>query len=304
MRFSDVEYVRQTLRAQKQGVIMVTQSIEQYHLIAEGGQSKIYDYDVNKILRVPKREMDYDRIKYEYQVYKFLEDKISVPHVYEIIDIDNKPSLIMEKIKGIDLYSTIKKNPLIILSIPNILAKLHSSLFTLSISDKFRTNHQKAQYCIEHADIISNTLKQKLFTILKQLPDGSTLCHGDFHPGNIIKTIKKDYIIDWSSASIGSSLFDIAHTYLLLINTPRLDNVSDKEFFIQKKVTGYIGKKYLKKVCKQNNINVDSLFPYLLIKAGERCFYGMNSEKEWLSSFIDKNIDKKSIKVFKIRNFA
>lgn len=283
---------------------MKTIDIDKYRLIAEGGQSKIYDYDDNKILRVPKREMDYDRIKYEFQVYKFLEDKISVPHVYEVIELDSKPCIVMEKINGIDLYNKIQHNPIIILSLPNILAKLHTSLFTLTTSEKFVTNHQKAQYCIEHADILNTEIKQKLFNILRELPDGSTLCHGDFHPGNIIETNKSYYIIDWSSATIGSSLFDIAHTYLLLINTPRLENVSDKEFAMQKKVTGYIGKKYLKKVCKNNNIKIDLLLPYLLIKAGERSFYGMASEKQWLSSFIENNIDKTSIDVLNIRNFA
>lgn len=278
--------------------------LDKYRLIAEGGQSKIYDYDNNKILRVPKREMDYEQIKYEFKVYKFLEDKIQVPQVYEVIELDNKPCIIMEKINGIDFYSKIMKNPFLILMLPSILAELHTSLFTLTTSENFGTNHQKAQYCIEHADILSTEIKYKLLDLLKKLPDGSTLCHGDFHPGNIIKTNKKNYIIDWSSATIGSPLFDIAHTYLLLINTPRLDNVSEKEFVMQKKVTGYIGKKYLKKVCKKNNIEKDLLLPYLLIKAGERSFYGMASEKQWLSSFIDNNIEKQSIDVLNISKFA
>jgi uncharacterized protein (TIGR02172 family) len=283
---------------------MTSNNPDQLRLIAEGGQSKIYDYGDNKILRVPKREMDYDRIKYEYQVYKYLENKLSVPHIYEIVDYNKVPCIVMEKIAGIDFYSLITKNPLIILSIPKILADLHTSLFSLSTSEHFETNHQKAHYCIEHAQNLNNEIKQKLFLILQQLPDGSTLCHGDFHPGNIIKSNNKNYVIDWSSATIGSPLFDIAHTYLLLMNTPRLDNVSDKQFSIQRKITSYIGKNYIRKICKMNSIVMESLLPYLLIKAGERCFYGMESEKKWLSSFIERNIKNKSIDVLRIMKFA
>lgn len=283
---------------------METRELDRYRLIAEGGQSKIYDYGSNKILRVPKREMDYDRIRYEYQVYRFLENKLSVPRVFEVVDLEEKPCLLMEKIEGMDLYNRIRKNPLIVLSIPGSLASLHTSLFTLQSSDQFVTNHQKAQYCIERADVLNDGLRKKLLDLLLQLPHGSALCHGDFHPGNIIRAGKTDYIIDWSSASIGSPLFDIAHTYLLLLNTPRLDNVSDGEFAMQRRITAFIGKKYLKKVCKKNNIEIDSLLPYLLIKAGERCFYGMSSEKQWLTSFIEKNIDKKSIAVLAIAKYA
>jgi serine/threonine protein kinase len=130
---------------------MTLNSIDQFSLIAEGGQSKIYDYDTNKILRVPKKEMDYDRIKYEYQVYRFLENKIPVPHVYDIIEYKNIPCIVMEKINGIDLYSTITTNPLIVFFLPTILSDLHSSLFSLTTSEHFATNHQKSRYCIEKA---------------------------------------------------------------------------------------------------------------------------------------------------------
>lgn len=274
---------------------MNAHALDRYQLLAEGGQSKIYCYEDNKVLRVPKREMDFDRIKYEYQVYSCLNGKLPVPQVYDIVDMDGTPCLVMEKIPGKDLYSGIKTNPFSLPFIPDTLARLHTNLFSIRSSGKFMTNHGKARYCIEHSAALSDGLKGKLITLLQSLPDGTTLCHGDFHPGNIIRSSGKKYIIDWSSATVGSPLFDIAHTYLLLMNTPRLDNVADKEFQVQQKITGFIGRKYLKLVCKYNGISMDSLFPFVLIKAGERSFYGMESEKRWLTSFIENTIDKDRI---------
>jgi predicted Ser/Thr protein kinase len=279
-------------------------SLDTYRLMSEGGQSKIYDYADDKVLRVPKREIDYDSIRYEFRVYTFLEGKLSVPHVHEVAEYRGVPCLIMEKLMGPDLFSVLGTRPLSFTTMPGILAGLHGSLFSLKTSDAFNTNHDKARYCIGRAPNLDDALKEKLFTILDRLPSGTTLCHGDFHPGNIIESGKKHYVIDWSSASIGSPLFDIAHTYLLLMNTPRLDNVPDRVFRVQRIITGYVGKRYLKLVCAQNGIAVDDLFPYLLVKAGERCFYGMSSEQEWLHSFIERNIDGKGIRVKKIREYA
>ncbi len=283
---------------------MTIASLDAYRLLNEGGQSKIYEYAGDTVLRVPKREMDYDSIHYEFRVYRFLEGKLPVPRVHEVAEYRDVPCLVMEKLSGTDLFSVLRKRPLRIASVPGILTGLHGSLFSLKTSDAFNTNHDKARYCIGKASNLDAALKEKLFTLLDRLPSGTTLCHGDFHPGNIIESGKNRYVIDWSSATIGSPLFDIAHTYLLLMNTPRLENVPDRVFRVQRKITGYIGKRYLTLVCAQNGIAIDSLFPYLLVKAGERCFYGMSSEQEWLHSFIEKNIDREAIDVKKIRQYA
>jgi aminoglycoside phosphotransferase (APT) family kinase protein len=163
--------------------------LDHYQLLAEGGQSKIYCYDDNKVLRVPKREMDFPRIEYEYHVYKCLNGKVPVPLVYDIIDMDGTPCLVMEKISGKDLYSGVKSNPFSLPFIPATLARLHASLFAVNSSGKFMSNHDKARYCIEHASVLSGEIRAKLIKLLESLPAGSTLCHGDFHPGNIIQRV-------------------------------------------------------------------------------------------------------------------
>ncbi|MBN2440223.1 MAG: phosphotransferase [Spirochaetales bacterium] len=279
-------------------------NIDVYELIAEGGQSRIYNFDETKIIRVPKRESDYERIKYEYDVYKSLEDMVNVPKVYEIVDYKDIPCLIMEKITGNDLFFNLKKNLFNIFTLPKILATLHSELFQISINNTFENNHNKAIYCISKSTSLSSEIKSILLERLNTLEFGSVLCHGDFHPGNIIEANNHNYIIDWSSATIGSPLFDIAHTFLLLMNIPKLNNVSDTEHNIQKKFTRYLGKKYLRLVCKQNNISINSLFPYILIKAGERSYYGIDNEKNWLVKFIENTIHEKSINVLKLEKYA
>ncbi|HLF73012.1 MAG TPA: aminoglycoside phosphotransferase family protein [Anaerolineales bacterium] len=45
---------------------------------------------------------------------------------------------------------------------------------------------------------------------LEPLPDGDRLCHGDFHPANIILTGRGPVIIDWMDATRGHPLADVA----------------------------------------------------------------------------------------------
>ena len=44
--------------------------------------------------------------------------------------------------------------------------------------------------------------------------DGDKLCHGDFHPGNVLLTEKGAVVIDWMTASICNPWADMARTDL------------------------------------------------------------------------------------------
>ncbi|MFC2013409.1 phosphotransferase family protein [Chloroflexota bacterium] len=53
-------------------------------------------------------------------------------------------------------------------------------------------------------------VKEVVLEALEQLPDGSAVCHGDFHPRNIIISSRGPVIIDWANATQGNPLADVA----------------------------------------------------------------------------------------------
>jgi aminoglycoside phosphotransferase (APT) family kinase protein len=67
---------------------------------------------------------------------------------------------------------------------------------------------------------LSDELRGKLFDRVNRLPDGSALCHNDYHALNVINNGGKLIIIDWDSAMTGDPAGDVAHTFLvsLLMN--------------------------------------------------------------------------------------
>jgi aminoglycoside phosphotransferase (APT) family kinase protein len=52
--------------------------------------------------------------------------------------------------------------------------------------------------------------------LLAQLEDGTSVCHGDYHPDNVMLTPKGPVIIDWLTAGYGNPHLDMARTVLLL----------------------------------------------------------------------------------------
>ena len=59
--------------------------------------------------------------------------------------------------------------------------------------------------------------RDALLRTLAGLPDGDRVCHGDFHPYNLIGTPGATTIVDWPDATSGSPAADACRSYLLLL---------------------------------------------------------------------------------------
>lgn len=55
-----------------------------------------------------------------------------------------------------------------------------------------------------------------MLTALDEIPEDTGLCHGDFHPDNILMTTEGPIVIDWVDATRGNPLADVTRTSLLL----------------------------------------------------------------------------------------
>jgi aminoglycoside phosphotransferase (APT) family kinase protein len=59
-------------------------------------------------------------------------------------------------------------------------------------------------------------LRDYALRVLDALPDGDRLCHGDYHPGNVLVAADRVAVIDWPNAALGVPEADRARTMLLL----------------------------------------------------------------------------------------
>jgi Ser/Thr protein kinase RdoA (MazF antagonist) len=69
---------------------------------------------------------------------------------------------------------------------------------------------------IQEAPALPNNLRLKALNALARMPEGDRLCHGDFHPDNVIETPTGPVIIDWVDVTSGAPLADVARTALLV----------------------------------------------------------------------------------------
>jgi Ser/Thr protein kinase RdoA (MazF antagonist) len=68
---------------------------------------------------------------------------------------------------------------------------------------------------IGKADLNEN-VRRGLLDLLDQSPNGDRVCHGDFHPFNILGSFDLPTLVDWLDASRGDPAADVCRCYVLI----------------------------------------------------------------------------------------
>ena len=69
---------------------------------------------------------------------------------------------------------------------------------------------------IETASVVSSDDRVDARKVLDELPSGTSVCHGDLHPGNILLGRQGPVVIDWFDATAGAPMADIVRTSLIV----------------------------------------------------------------------------------------
>lgn len=133
----------------------------------------------------------------------------------EIVDVDGRHGLIYERLDGISMLQDMNAHPQRLFTHARSLAELQVQIHQRSIPG-LPTYKERLRDDIRDTDRLSEDLRMKVFVLLEALPDGQALCHGDFHPGNVIITRRGPVVIDWMTACSGSPWTDVARSSLLL----------------------------------------------------------------------------------------
>jgi len=265
---------------------------DEFPLLARGGQAEIYDCGEGKVLRLAKRPQDFDAIRYEYAVYSVLARAgLPVPRAYELVEVKGAPAIIMDRVSGPTMLDTLASNPFQTAQWGRELARLHAEVGKCKeAAQGIRSTRAKAEWCISRSQALPEQTRKIVIDLLQGLPDGDALCHGDFHPGNIILQDGKGYIIDWVGASRGDLIADVAHSYLLLRVVPRLPHVGRLLHVMQGRIAHALARRYLKEMASLVPFDDELLSRWLLVNAAERTYHGLPSEQNQLLAFVERAI--------------
>lgn len=130
---------------------------------------------------------------------------------------------------------------------------------------------------------LEEPIKTDLLSLLARLDNGSdNLCHGDFHPYNILYDGAKHWIIDWVDATTGNPLADACRTYLIF-----------KQYLSRS--AGI----YLRAFCKEASSKQDDVLAWLPIIAAARLNENMDDKsRAWLLDLVQEWYTSKNAAIF------
>ena len=157
-----------------------------------------------------------DWVEYEARIASLVyEAGIPTPAASEIVEVDGRRGLIYQRLEGISMVQDLKARPWRLFKHARSLAELQFKIHEKSTMG-LPAYKDRLRYDIDEASSLTNELRRQVRAMLDQLPDSQHICHGDFHPENVLITKNGPVVIDWMTACSGSPWADVARTSLIL----------------------------------------------------------------------------------------
>lgn len=183
--------------------------------LAQGRTAEIYAWGDGQVLKLFRDWAPPDLVSYEAGVARSVQNLgLPVPAVGEIVELDGRRGLVYERLAGKSLLQNLLARPWTLLRAAHLLAELHTKIHLLR-APGLPSQRLALEAKIQFAQPLSPELRQAALQVLSRLPDSDRLCHGDFHPGNVLLTPSGPRVIDWVDATSGNPLADVARTYVL-----------------------------------------------------------------------------------------
>jgi len=190
--------------------------VKKGHLIARGRTAEVFQCGNNRILKLfldRNRATDAER---EAQNTRLVYDAgLPVPSVGSIVEVDGRPGIVFEHIEGPSMMAILSSKPWKVIAFARWLAELQIQMHSCKVPE-LPSQRKRLEKHIRVAAPLRGDVKEVVIRTLEILPDGDAVCHGDFHPANIIVSARGPIIIDWLDATRGNPIADLARTGLLL----------------------------------------------------------------------------------------
>lgn len=254
-------------------------------MIAQGREAEIYSWNEGEVLRLLRAGFgDARRLELEAAAMQAAASVgVRVPATRGVVSHLDRPGLVMERIEGIDLLSLLARKPWLVWRTGRITGRAHADLNGAAapgglpdLREWLRARIEAARSeSPEYADLTGFVLRT-----LDALPGGDRLCHGDFHPGNIMMAGDTPVVIDWPGARRGPAEADFARTKLLLrLGEPPPGTP------LMLRVLAHVGRAllvfpYLGEYRRRRPVDMTLVARWEIVHAAGRLLEGIESERE------------------------
>lgn len=272
-------------------------------LIACGRTAEVLKLDNDHVLKLFRQGIPGNFIEEEYKISTSLKKNgIRVPEAVEIVEVNGRKGIIYQNVRGVTMLKAISMKPWIINREATRLALMHCRIHS-NCADGLVKQKVILKQRIQQAPLLTSEEKAYIISYLEGLDEKMNLCHGDFHPDNIILA-ENAWTIDWTSGMSGNPAGDVARTILIL----RFGEVPKK---IPKVIVALFAAlrkrmliKYIDKYLQHSTVSKTEIDKWLMPVAAARLTEWVSeTEKQNLLSLVRKQIQSGESNNF-LRSFS
>ena len=183
--------------------------------IERGRTAEVFSGDPGRVLKLYRAGWPEAAAQREFEIAQILEATcVPAPRARGILRIDGRVGVEFDEVEGDSMLDLLPRQPWRIASHARTLAALHFTIHSTTIAG-LPSARDLLNKAIQRADDLGTEHRESALRLLASLPDGSSLCHGDFHPANVILSPTGPVVIDWPQSYSGNPLADVARSLVL-----------------------------------------------------------------------------------------
>lgn len=186
-------------------------------LLDTGAQAEIYEWGDGRVLRLLPATSSPTELAAEAAVMRAaLGAGVPVPAVHEVLTIDGRPGMVLDRIDGGPMLSVMLGRPWKLLPLVRRFGRIQAGIHGSAVPADLRSVHEQVTAQLDRLELEAPALREWALRELERLPAGASLLHGDYHPLNLLMNHGDPVVIDWPGAAVGPPEADIARTRLLV----------------------------------------------------------------------------------------
>mgnify|MGYP000854834297 FL=1 len=190
--------------------------VDGWRPLTEGRQAEVFLRPDGRVVKLMRDDRGGPWIQREATAMRALREQgVPVPAVVEIVEVDGRAGLVMERVEGRDLFQVLGARPWLTTVLGRRMGALHAAVHARDAPGDLPRLHDFLEQWITDAGPLSSAQRRSALDALADVPTGDRLAHGDFHLGNLIGEADDPVIIDWGGATRADPVADVAQTVLL-----------------------------------------------------------------------------------------
>ncbi len=190
--------------------------MEKGALVGEGRTAEIYAWGEDKVLKLFRSGWSKETAEHEAKFARLVQEAgVNTPFLSAVLEVEGRPGLIYQRINGSTMLQAITQNPLKLRYYARKLAEIQVAMHR-STAPGLPSQRERLQFYIDNAPSLTPATKERLQACLESMPVGTVVCHGDFHPDNILLSANDPVVIDWSNACHGNPIADLARSCVIM----------------------------------------------------------------------------------------